>query len=100
MTDEMMTLRALVEKTPAADILRDMIGFAAQRLMEMEVGGLSGTELGKRLPDRLVQRNGHRAPDWDARRHGRAAYPETAQGQLPSELPVAPADGREKRSPG
>ena len=70
MTNETMNLKTLIEKTPDADLLREMIGFAAERLMEMEVAGLTGATYGEKSPDRLAQRTAiATAPG----RHGRAA---------------------------
>ena len=56
MTDDMMNLRTLVEKAPDADLLREMIGFAAARLMELEVGAATGAAYGEKSPLRSVQR--------------------------------------------
>ena len=67
MTNSMMDLRTLVEQAPDSDILRDMIGFAAERLMEMEVSAATGAAYGEKSPARLVQRNGHRERDWETR---------------------------------
>ena len=67
MTDDMMSLRALMEKSPDADFLREMIGYGAQRLMELEVGGLTGAAHGEKSAERLVQRNGYRERDWETR---------------------------------
>jgi len=67
MTDDMMTLRTLLEKSSDTDLLREMIGFTAQRLMALEVESLTGAAPGERSPDRLNQRNGYRERDWETR---------------------------------
>ena len=67
MTDDMIAPRGLMERGADADLLREMIGYGAQRLMELEVGGLTGAAHGEKSAGRLVQRNGYRDRDWETR---------------------------------
>ena len=67
MTDEMMSLRTLLEKSSDADLLREMVEFAAQRLMELEVESLIGAAHGERSADRINHRNGYRDRIWETR---------------------------------
>jgi transposase-like protein len=67
MTDDKIALRELLEKGSDATFLREMIGFAAKRLMELDVQGLTGAGHGERSAERLTQRNGYRDRDWETR---------------------------------
>ena len=67
MTTDMMNLRTLLEKSSDTDLLREMIAFAAQRLMDLEVEGLTGAGHGERRADRLNHRNGYRDREWETR---------------------------------
>jgi len=79
MTDDMMDLRSLVEKSADADLLRKVIGFAAEKLMALEVGVKTGAGYGEKN---------------DTRRHHRASYSEASHRQLFPELPRATPHGR------
>ena len=67
MTDDRIALRELLEKGSDTTLLREMIGFATQRLMELEAETLCGAGHGERSENRTNQRNGYRDRDWQTR---------------------------------
>jgi transposase-like protein len=60
MTDAKMALLELVEQEADADLVREMLAFAAERMMEMEIEAKTGAAAGTRSPERLNHRNGYR----------------------------------------
>src|SRR5215212_7600267 len=67
MTDERMALIELIEKGADADLVRELLAFAAERLMGLEVEAKTGVPAGARSPDRQTHRNGYRERGWDTR---------------------------------
>ncbi|MDQ2106742.1 IS256 family transposase [Azospirillum isscasi] len=67
MTEDRIAFQELIGKSADADFLREMVGFAAQRLMELEVEALTGAGYGERSDERLTKRNGYRERTWETR---------------------------------
>ena len=67
MTEDKIALKALLEQASDADFLRDIIGFAAERMMALEVEALTGADYLARNPERSNSRNGYRERSWETR---------------------------------
>jgi putative transposase len=66
-TKTTIALADLVEKGADSDLLRDMIQYVAQRLMELDTEGLCAAAYAERSPDRTNSRNGYRERLWQTR---------------------------------
>ncbi len=97
MTDDMMNLRSFAEKSADADGLREMIAFAAEKLMALEVG--AKTKRGLRREERVpacpaYQLSRPRLGDTSGDR--RASHSEASHRVLFPKLPRAAPHGRRR----
>src|SRR5664280_1287046 len=67
MTTATMALAELAEKGADVDVLRQMVQFMAQRLMELDVEQRCGAGYDEKTAERLNSRNGYRERAWDTR---------------------------------
>jgi putative transposase len=68
--DRRMTAAQVVDKLMSsehADVVRESVAWVVAELMEAEVAGQIGAELGEITPDRVTQRNGYRPRAWHTR---------------------------------
>jgi putative transposase len=66
-TKTTIALAELAEKGADGDLLRDMIQYVAQRLMELDTEGVCAAAYGERSPERANSRNGYRDRLWQTR---------------------------------
>jgi len=82
MTDDKIALQELPEKGSDATLLREIIGFAAQRLMELGAETLCGTATASAARDGPIIATAIATALADPDRHSRTAHPKAAQGQV------------------
>ena len=64
MTEDRMALVELIEQGADSDLVREMLAFAAERMMDMEIEAKTGVLCGSRSPEPLNHRNGYRERGW------------------------------------
>jgi len=96
MTDDRMALIELVEKQTDRHLVREMVAFATERIMEAEIEAQNGAAKGVPSSIREAQRNGFRERDWD-RRVSRITQenPRGARAAISPASSSSPADCRE-----
>ena len=67
MTNATVALAELADKGADVDVLRQMVQFMAQRLMDMDVESLCGAGYDEKSAERLNSRNGYRERAWETR---------------------------------
>lgn len=67
MTNDRMALIELIEQGADSDMVREMLAFAAERMMDLEIEAKTGAPSGARSPERFNHRNGYRERGWDTR---------------------------------
>ena len=91
-----MALAELAEKGADSDLLREMIQYVAQRMMEMDIEGRCGAAFGERSPEPGQQPQRLPRPALGhPRRECRSEDPEAAIGELLPRVPGTAPDRRE-----
>ena len=67
MTDDRMALKALLEKASDTELLAELLGFVANRLMALDVDRLCNAGRHERTDGRTNYRNGTRERTWQTR---------------------------------
>jgi transposase len=83
MTEDRLALFELIDQSADNDLVRDMLAFAAGRIMELEVKARTGAAPGARSLDRKTYRNGYRERAWgEAGQKSHVDFPRNRAGRI------------------